>query len=125
MGRQLSPSRGEAQRPRWRLRIARDERPRRQSRQALQQSRDLPDHLHDPPGRNAPEADRQINRLTASVGAEWVRAPTEIESTPVSAISLTVARVTPPEASRQGRSPPPASASRSATASRRVAAAML
>ena len=40
--------------------------------------------------------------LKSSVGAEWVSAPTEMKSTPVSAISRTVSRSTPPEASSDG-----------------------
>src|SRR5262245_17259724 len=35
----------------------------------------------------------------SAAGAEWVRAPTEMKSTPLSAIARTVARVTPPLAS--------------------------
>ena len=40
-------------------------------------------------------------------GAEWVRAPIEMKSTPVSAIARTVSRSTPPEASSAGPWPRP------------------
>ena len=46
--------------------------------------------------------------------AEWVRAPTEMKSTPVSAIARAVSRVTPPEASRRARPPTKATALRMA-----------
>ena len=46
-----------------------------------------------------------ISMLKSSVGAEWVSAPTEIRSTPVSAIPRTVSRLTPPEASSEGPLP--------------------
>ena len=42
---------------------------------------------------------------TSSERAEWVSAPTEISSTPVSAMARMVSRVTPPEASRRARPP--------------------
>ena len=38
-----------------------------------------------------------------SAGAEWVSAPTEMRSTPVSAIARTVSSVTPPDASVSAR----------------------
>ena len=46
-------------------------------------------------------------------GAEWVSAPTEISSTPVSAMARMVSSVTPPEASRRARPAVSATASRS------------
>ena len=46
--------------------------------------------------------DGSRRRLKSRVGAEWVRAPTEMKSTPVSAIGRTVSRSTPPEASSDG-----------------------
>ena len=64
-------------------------------------------------------------RLKSRLGAEWVRAPIEMKSTPVSAIARTVSRSTPPEASRAGPSPAPAFSSRSLTAPRRVSRSML
>ena len=44
------------------------------------------------------EQHREVER-----GAEWVRAPTEMKSTPVAEIAATVSRSTPPEASRVTR----------------------
>ena len=49
-----------------------------------------------------------------------MRAPTEIKSTPVSAIARTSSRLTPPEASSEGPSPAAAFSSRRRTASRSV-----
>ena len=46
------------------------------------------------------------SRLKSSAGAEWVRAPTLMKSTPVSATARTVSRVIPPDASSSA--PPPA-----------------
>ncbi|EHN77632.1 hypothetical protein SMCF_2842, partial [Streptomyces coelicoflavus ZG0656] len=43
----------------------------------------------------------------SSTGAEWVRAPTEITSTPVSAIARTVVKSTPPDASSRIAPPGP------------------
>src|SRR5690606_8833264 len=43
------------------------------------------------------------SRPRSSARAEWVSAPTEITSTPVSAIARTVSRVTPPDASTTAR----------------------
>src|SRR5687768_3638108 len=37
------------------------------------------------------------SRARSSAGAEWVSAPTDIQSTPVLAIARTVVRLTPPE----------------------------
>ena len=51
-------------------------------------------------------SDQSASSPMSSTGAEWVSAPTEITSTPVSAMARTVSRVTPPEASsltRPGR----------------------
>ena len=48
----------------------------------------------------------------SSARTEWVRAPIEIASTPVSAIARTVSRVTPPEASSRMRPAARATAAR-------------
>src|SRR3954453_12540696 len=61
------------------------------------------------------ESSRSMEK--SMVGAEWVRAPTEMKSTPVSATSRTFSRVMPPEASSETPSAPPAFWSRSATTS--------
>src|SRR4029079_1604118 len=64
--------------------------------------------------------------LRSSAGAEWLSAPTEIESIPVAAISATLSSVTPPEASRDGRRRVlPAAPPRTATADRSSAGFML
>src|SRR5687767_7675622 len=55
----------------------------------------------------------------SKAGAECVKAPTEIQFTPVSAIDLTLSSVTPPDASVTARP------STSATAERRSASSML
>ena len=52
-----------------------------------------------------PYPEMRKSRLISSAGAECVSAPTEIRSTPVSAIARTVARSTPPDASRIARPP--------------------
>src|SRR5207248_5046871 len=57
----------------------------------------------------------RTSRETWSERAEWVRAPTETKSTPVSAYARTVARETPPEASSSAR--PAASSTASRTSS--------
>ena len=54
---------------------------------------------------NVPIAEILRSRLISSAGAECVSAPTEIRSTPVSAIARTVVRLTPPDASRIARPP--------------------
>ena len=58
---------------------------------------------------------RYRSRLMSSDGAEWVSAPTEMRSTPVSATARTVASVMPPLASVIARPPTRATASRSSS----------
>jgi nicotinate-nucleotide pyrophosphorylase (carboxylating) len=67
-----------------------------------------------------------MSMLKSRVGAEWVSAPTEMKSTPASAMARTVSSATPPEASSEGPlSEPPPSLSRSLTAPRSVSVSML
>src|SRR5262249_21664754 len=74
----------------------------------------------EPPGegiRSLPQAG-SMSMVKSSVGAEWVRAPTDMKSTPASAMVRAVSRLTPPEASRDGPFPPGPFSSRKATAPR-------
>src|SRR5690606_30996629 len=68
-------------------------------------------------GCSLPSRFHRASRPMSSDGAEWVRAPTEMTSTPVSAMARTVSSRTPPEASSTGR--PCGEAAARATASRR------
>ena len=56
---------------------------------------------------------------TSRERAEWVSAPTEIESTPVSAMARTFSSVTPPEASSSAR-PATSATARAGSAGRHV-----
>ena len=83
--------------PRRRLQLGHDQEQGRQLRQDLQQARRLQADLHRPPEGNEADAVDQAHPLSGSIsmlrssrGAECVRAPTEISSTPVSAISRTL-----------------------------------